>query len=48
MRSKILTLVCLSLLAVSSMVWANRSTADSGTVKYAECEMAGSCCGFCR
>ena len=47
MRKKVLTLVCLSLLALASMGWTNRSVADSGEAKYAQCPIVETCCGFC-
>ncbi len=48
MRKKALTLVSLSLLAIASMVWTNRSEADSGETKYVRYNMAETCCGFCK
>lgn len=48
MWKKILALACLTVLAVSSAVLADRSPAESGAANYAECKMAESCCGVCE
>ena len=48
MRKKVLTLASLALLALASMVWTNRSEADSGEGEYVRCTIVQTCCGSCK